>query len=210
MTTPKILCLLLVALLTLSGCASMSSNECAFTDWQAQGYQDGAVGASTSKFSDYNRVCADHGITADFGEWQAGRELGLQEYCQPGRAFVLGERGRNYYGVCSAYREAEFLEAYRIGSQLFTLRANYNRANNRLNNNFNNIDQIEKSLVDKGARLLLADTSAVEKANLLTDLKQLTERKYALEQEVDRLVFERDEAEFALRDYEATLITLGY
>ena len=66
-------------MLFMSGCASMSSDECVATDWSAIGYEDGARGYTTDRFSRHRKACAKHGITADFGSYQAGRDQGLVE-----------------------------------------------------------------------------------------------------------------------------------
>ena len=67
-----------LAVLALSGCASMSSEECVATDWWAVGHEDGARGYTSERFSRHRTACAKHGITADFGAYKEGREQGLQ------------------------------------------------------------------------------------------------------------------------------------
>ena len=106
---------LALAALVMSGCATMSGDECMATDWSAVGYEDGARGFTTERFSKHRKACAKHGVTADFGAYQSGRDQGLVEYCQPGRGFDVGSNGGRYYGVCSADLEADFLDAYNDG-----------------------------------------------------------------------------------------------
>ena len=67
----------------MSGCATMSGDECMTTDWSSIGYEDGARGYTTDRFSKHRKACAKHGVQADFGSYQAGRDQGLIEYCQP-------------------------------------------------------------------------------------------------------------------------------
>ena len=45
-------------LLFLSGCASMSSDECANSDWTAVGYEDGSRGYTSDQFSSRRKACA--------------------------------------------------------------------------------------------------------------------------------------------------------
>ena len=66
--------------LVMSGCASMSGDECMATDWSAVGFEDGARGYTTERFAKHRKACAKHGITADFNAYQNGREQGLVEY----------------------------------------------------------------------------------------------------------------------------------
>ena len=117
---------LLVA--SLSGCASMSSDECTNSNWRAVGYEDGSRGYTSDRFSNHRKACAKHGVTADFQAYQDGRNQGLVEFCQPGRGFNVGASGGRYNGVCAADLEPRFLEAYRIGYQLYSLRANHPRS----------------------------------------------------------------------------------
>ena len=44
------LCAAGAAIALLSGCASMSSEECLATDWSAVGYEDGARGYTSERF----------------------------------------------------------------------------------------------------------------------------------------------------------------
>ena len=68
-----------IAVAVLSGCASMSSEECANSDWSAIGYEDGSRGYTTDKFGSRRKACAKHGITADFRAYQEGRDEGLAD-----------------------------------------------------------------------------------------------------------------------------------
>ena len=173
------------ATLALSGCAGMSDEECLATDWSAVGYEDGARGFTTERFSRHRTACAKHGITADFGAYQAGRERGLVEYCQPGRGYDIGASGGRYYGVCSADREPDFLDAYNEGYQLYTLRSNVNRANASIN--------------AREQRILL-----------VADLKALSERTGELEAEIQVLYEERARAQAELENYQARVVNYGY
>ena len=78
-----------LAALVMSGCASMSSEECALSDWSAVGYEDGSRGYTTERFSNHRKSCAKHGVTADFRAYQEGRDEGLVEFCQPSRGYNL-------------------------------------------------------------------------------------------------------------------------
>ena len=73
---------LAAAVLGLGGCASMSADECATSNWSAVGYEDGSRGYTTERFGAHRKACAKHGVTADFQAYQQGREQGLVEFCQ--------------------------------------------------------------------------------------------------------------------------------
>lgn len=200
----------LLALLVMSGCAGMSDEECLATDWSAVGYEDGARGYTSERFSRHRTACAKHGITADFGAYQAGREQGLLEYCQPGRGYDVGVSGGRYYGVCSPDREADFLDAYNAGYHLYTLRSNVNRANANIAARERELDGLHDTMRAKEAALIAPDTATEERILLVADLKELSERVGELESEIQMLYAERARAQAELDNYQASVVDYGY
>jgi hypothetical protein len=142
-----------LVLLGVSGCASMSSEECIATDWSAVGYEDGARGYTSDRFAKHRNACAKHGVTADFGAYQNGRDQGLLEYCQPGRGFDVGANGGRYYGVCPVNEEADFLDAYNVGHHLYTLRRNVNQANSAIGSREKELKAVKKAILNAEAEL---------------------------------------------------------
>lgn len=202
--------LLSLATLALSACASMSSEECVSSDWTAVGYEDGSRGYSSDRFGSHRKACAKHGITADFPAYQQGRSAGLVEFCQPARGFNLGASGGNYNGVCPHDQEAGFLDAYRVGQQLYTLRSNVNSADAQIYARQQEIDDIELAVRNKEALLIAAETTTQDRVLLLADLKRLSERSGELEAEIDLLIADRARFEHDLRHYEQTVAAYGY
>lgn len=200
----------LLALLVMGGCAGMSDEECLATDWSAVGYEDGARGYTSERFSRHRTACAKHGITADFGAYQAGREQGLLEYCQPGRGYDVGVSGGRYYGVCSPDREADFLDAYNAGYHLYTLRSNVNRANANIAARERELDGLHDTMRAKEAALIAPDTATEERILLVADLKELSERVGELESEIQVLYAERARAQAELDNYQASVVDYGY
>ncbi|MBT8099167.1 MAG: DUF2799 domain-containing protein [Gammaproteobacteria bacterium] len=201
---------LIVAVAMLSGCATMSSEECALSDWRAIGFEDGSRGYSSQQFGEHRKACAKHGISADFSAYSQGREQGLREFCQPGRGFNLGERGGSYGGVCSADLEPEFLDAYRAGHQLYTLRSNVNAANSAIYNKERELDSVRAHIRSAEAALIAEETTTEERVLLLVDLKDLSERVGELEAEIDILIAERARHEQELHYYEQTVAAYSY
>ncbi len=202
--------LLATAGLALSGCASMSSEECMASDWSAIGYEDGARGYTTEHFSSHRKACAKHGVTADFRAYQAGRDEGLVEFCQPSRGYNLGVSGGNYNGVCDAALEEEFLDAYRVGQRLYGLRWNVNQANANIAVKERELDRVENDMRDKEALLISEETTTEERVLLLVDLKDLSERTGQLESEIEALIAARARHEYELADYEQTIAAYGF
>jgi hypothetical protein len=199
-----------LAMVVVSGCAGMSDEECLATDWSAVGYEDGARGYTAERFSRHRTACAKHGITADFGAYQAGREQGLVEYCQPGRGYDVGVSGGRYYGVCSADLEPDFLAAYNEGYHLYTLRANVNRANANISARERELEDVENAMRAKEAALIAPETTTQDRILLVADLKELSERTGELEAEIQMLYEERARAQAELDNYQARAVEYGY
>ena len=200
----------LLVFAVLGGCASMSSEECANSDWVAVGFEDGSRGYSTDRFGSRRKACTKHGITADFQAYQAGRAEGLVEFCQPGRGFNLGVSGGHYNGVCDVALEEEFLDAYRVGHQLYDLRSNVNNANSQIYSRERELDRTKSLIREKEVALISKETETEQRILLLADLKDLSERIGQLESEIEALMADRARHEYELHTYEATVAAYGY
>ena len=202
--------LVALALVGLGGCASMNADECATSDWSAIGYEDGSRGYTADRFGNHRKACAKHGITPDFQAYQNGRDQGLEDFCKPGRAFNFGANGGRYNGVCAADMEAEFLDAYRAGNRLYTLRANVSAANSQLYAREAELDNTEKRILEAELLLINAETTTDERIALLVELKDLSERTGQLESEIRQLIADRARFEQDLQHYEQTVAAYGY
>lgn len=201
---------LAAATLAMSGCASMSGEECMATDWSAVGYEDGARGYTSDRFGQHRKACAKHGVTADFGDYQAGREQGLREYCQPGRGFDVGASGGRYYGVCDVQLEGDFLDAYNAGAHLYALRSNVNRATADIKSRERELEEVAESTRQKEILLIAEETTTEERIILLADLKKLSEQKGRLEAEIRELYDVRARHQAELEDYQVAVADFGY
>jgi len=202
--------LLSLLVIGLAGCATMSSDECTTSDWTAVGYEDGSRGYTSERFSKHRKACAKHGITADFQAYQQGRSQGLVEFCQPGRGFNLGANGGQYNGVCSVELEADFLDAYRVGQQLYKLRSNVSSANSQINYKKHELEDIDDQISHNEALLIGDQTTTEDRVLLLAELKQLSERTGELEIEIEVLIADRARHEQDLEHYEQNVAAYGY
>ena len=200
----------LAALMILSGCATMSGDECLTSDWRAIGYEDGSQGYSSDRLGQRRKACAKHGVTPDFQAYQDGRNEGLKEFCQPQRGFNLGAGGGRYNGICPSHLEPGFLDAYRTGAQLHTLRSNVNSANYEISARERELNDLEDTVRAKEAELIAADTTVQDRVLILADLKDLSERKGQIEAEIIGLVEDRVVYEQQLASYEQVLADSGY
>ena len=202
--------LLSLLVIGLAGCATMSSDECTTSDWTAVGYEDGSRGYTSERFSKHRKACAKHGVTADFQAYQQGRSQGLVEFCQPGRGFNLGANGGQYNGVCSVELEADFLDAYRVGQQLYKLRSNVSSANSQINYKKHELEDIDDQISHNEALLIGDQTTTEDRVLLLAELKQLSERTGELEIEIEVLIADRARHEQDLEHYEQNVAAYGY
>ena len=196
--------------LGLSGCASMSANECALSDWSAIGFEDGSRGYTSDRFSQRRKACAKHGVAADLAAYQSGHAQGIETFCQPGRGFNFGVNGGGYRGVCPAHLEQEFLEAYSAGHKLYSLRSSLNTANSLINSKETEIDAAEKRIVTAQFELIDDETTSEQRVLLLVELKDLAERIGELEVEIEQLIADHARIEDELQYYESTLTAYGY
>ena len=195
---------------SLSGCATMSSDECMTSDWSAIGYEDGSRGFTTDRFGQHRKACAKHGVTPDFSAYQSGRDQGLVEFCQPHRGFNVGSNGGSYNGVCSVNLEADFLDAYNAGYHLYTLRSNVNRANSAIHSRENELERIEDTLIKNGIALIAVDTTQEQRIFLLADMKNLAERTGKLQAEIKEWYDVRARNQVELEHYQVYVADMGY
>ena len=110
----RLLGLLLVAVMVLGSCASVSKEECLAGDWAGIGMRDGIAGrVAEAQFARHIDACAKLAITPDRAAWMRGYQAGLAQYCTPASGLREGLAGRRYGQVCP--NPAAFLEAYDLG-----------------------------------------------------------------------------------------------
>lgn len=103
----------------LTACATIAPEECARTDWHALGIEDGRDGQPASRIERHADACAQVGVVPDAAAWEAGRELGLPEYCRLPNAIERGLAGRAYAGVCD---DADFARLHDAARQVADVR----------------------------------------------------------------------------------------
>lgn len=196
--------------LGVSGCASMSADECVASDWYTIGFEDGSRGHTAARLGDHRKACAKHGVAPDFTAYRAGHEEGLRDFCKPSRGFRLGSGGGNYNGVCSADLEPAFLDAYNSGYHLYNLRSQVDSVNYQIGARENELEATKARIRETEAALIGRETPVEERVLLLADLKELSERMGELQAEIDLLYEDRVRHEVELASYAAVLADSGY
>ena len=109
----------------LSGCATLSKQECMVGDWQTIGYNDGVAGYHSDRLASHTKACAKAGVAPDYQSWERGRQSGLQQYCTVNNAYNVGRRGRQLNTVCPVANarmlqqaNQQGLDYYKLDSQL--------------------------------------------------------------------------------------------
>lgn len=120
------------AIVALTGCATLSEDECLAGNWQAIGFEDGAQGQPPDRVGAHREACERYGVTPNLSLWRAGYDQGLDSYCTRDNGFRVGATGAAYHGVCQGARGSEFLIAYRDGSQVYELRSALDHAQSDL------------------------------------------------------------------------------
>lgn len=176
--------IMMAALLTLSGCATMNQEECLTSDWRTIGYEDGARGSSADRVGQHRKACAEYGVTPDLQAYQSGREDGLRQYCQVQNGFNLGSRGGSYAGVCPADLEPDFVAAYHAGLKLHDLSSKVTSTEGQIAYKTRELEKLADDLRAKEAVLISGATTAEERAYLLSETKDMARRQGELEAEI--------------------------
>lgn len=107
----------LATLALITGCASLSEEQCLSGDWDGIGHRDGSAGVvAETQFARHVKACSDLRISPNRAAWQAGYARGLQGYCTPRNGLDEGLQGGRYNDVCPAASEPGFLHGFRIGA----------------------------------------------------------------------------------------------
>ena len=192
---------LLAAIGIISGCSTMSADECVTADWRTIGYEDGAKGREASAISRHRKACAKHGVTANFDAYEEGRHEGLREFCRPTNGYRIGRKGATYDGVCPRDMEDEFLAAYEDGYEHFRLEKDVRNIERDIRRVDRDLDQAHVDLETLEIDLVADGIDSTERSRLLDETKYMTRVIGDLERERDDLIYELSVSEERLARY---------
>lgn len=181
---------LLIAVLWLAGCSSISPQECQLGDWFAIGKTDGQQGVASSTFRDYQKECAKHGLSSDFTAYEQGHAEGVLLYCTYDTGRELGQSGGSYNKVCSGALEPQFRLGYDRGRKWYQAESALHNLEKTLKQNAETIDSLElriddnskalSTLKDKQQKQQLLD----ENRNLQLELRKLNQMQGELRRDL--------------------------
>lgn len=129
----------------LSGCASMTPEQCRVADWRQVGIQDGAQGAVLqSQLGGYAEDCGKVGVRPDAARYQQGWDIGMQGFCTPQTGWREGLQGNGHKADrCNGRpQEPGFRRALDAGTELY-------RTRQKIQSNESEIRRLEDTLQDK-------------------------------------------------------------
>ncbi|MBD3618513.1 MAG: DUF2799 domain-containing protein [Chromatiales bacterium] len=171
----------LLALAQLAGCATLNEAECRSADWQAIGYEDGVAGRPATRLAAHRKACAKHDVQPDLAAYTAGRDAGLQRYCQPHSGYWAGLEGAAYHGVCPAPLRDAFLPAYAYGREIHVLEADARGEQGALDRLYREAQDLDERIAHHEALLIAPGLRPHERADILIEIKSLVRNQRAIE-----------------------------
>ena len=166
----------------LTGCTSISEDECISGNWSDIGYKDGVKGKSRGKLADYAKTCMKYGAEPNRDVYLMAFESGLVKYCTFEQGLKLGENGSSYNQVCSGDLANGFSQGYDEGRVVYEI----NREHKRLISDY---EETLEDLVDVRGRLAGDIIDKDGESNIIplstSERKRLTKKQYRLEGELD-------------------------
>ena len=121
MKKTSIITLISFAIAYLTGCATMSVEECKIADWESVGYKDGKAGQDKDYLLKHQKSCAKADIAPNKQAWETGRQQGLMQYCTADNAFALGKAGSHLNPVCPSQSLSQLQAANENGLMIYRL-----------------------------------------------------------------------------------------
>ncbi len=193
---------IMALLAQLTGCSSLSKQECLNADWFMIGLEDGSAGRSLDTIGAHRKSCAKINVTPDLDNYERGHNKGRVSYCSVVNGFKLGDSGGEYNGICRGLSEREFLQAFDAGkfrheirTELEELQRHINRTAKRMEDLDNDAAQHEHQIVSaastpdsRSADLAIIRQLEEERNRLLIDIENARASRTILENELIQLI----------------------
>ncbi|WP_415904810.1 DUF2799 domain-containing protein [Neptuniibacter sp. QD48_55] len=184
----------------LSGCASLSQEECLTGDWQGIGYRDGLQGKTEAYLAEHQSACAEYKVSLNLEDYLQGRKEGLKSYCQPDNGYRLGRQGNEYAYVCPADLDGAFLVKYKQGLEFYQQEKVVKNLESDIRKNKAEQTELKDQIIKTEAKLVTDGKSRSERQHLLDDLKEFAQRLPDLKSELYRMEIELQREKTALQN----------
>lgn len=136
--------------LILSGCQTLSKEECVAADWRVIGEQDGAAGhPPQQRFGDHAKSCEKAGVVPNQSLWNEGYQVGLKRFCTPLSGLAHGQKGGTYANTCPAEQASGFLSGYSVGKRQYDKKGEISSLQSRIRSAQSTISN-NQSLMSQG------------------------------------------------------------
>ncbi len=187
--------LILIALLgQLSACSSISKDECLQGDWYSLGVNDGKAGELSSKFRDYQKDCAEHGVMPDFKTYQQGHSQGLVFFCDFPHGEAWGRDGKDYNTACTGKLEPAFRQGFQQGQRWYKAKKAVDDIAAAINDLQNRNLVLREDIYAINQRIAI-EQNASARAALLNQADRLRYQMEGYNQEIGRLQIRMAQAE---------------
>lgn len=197
--------LLLLAALVAS-CASLSQEQCQYSDWEILGREDGSKGRTIGRFQNYVEDCGRYGIRPDSAAYNRGRDQGLEEFCTPVGVYTNGLRSRGSAALCG--NAPDLVRIHRAAWEYNETRMELDRVRNEYDQIYADRRAIRREIDKIRRRLRSDDLSDERRDELERDLRRCYDNLDDYERDADRLRYRlRDlEREFEQQTLELALV----
>lgn len=172
--------LLLLGAALISGCATMSEEQCRGANWAALGQSDARDGDMPQFGADRVKSCAEKGVAGNLAEWQRGWEMGRREVCVPGNAVSWAQRSSDYTpGFCPPDMEPLFMSVYTPARERYRFEKRIRDLQSQIDERSRRLDDLDRQLgrSENQSRERQADLRA-RRSSLEREIRNLRDRMH--------------------------------
>jgi hypothetical protein len=159
----------------LTGCATLSEDECLAGNWQTIGFEDGVQGYFTQRIGLHREACAEYGVAPDMDAYLLGHRQGVEQFCTRRKGLELGAAGKAYNGVCPDDLAGRFLDGYQEGKRIYQVSSQLDNVTQGCNALSGEIEELETELQSKREMIISQSTGEVLRRELMPQIKVLEE-----------------------------------
>ena len=148
---------LFIALIAMSGCTTVTKEQCEAINWYGNGYETAMQGGLPEQASKHesNYTCnKEYGLTPKYEQVSEGYKEGLLAFCTRRQGQRFGESGGYYQQTCSEKSEPQFLAGYQLGrieymgSRMSQLETQVHKLRSEVDDRNRTIDRLRSDLDD--------------------------------------------------------------